>query len=275
MYLKYINLFDFWTRFFLIDHSEREIELFAWNQKCGDPSFTRGKIGSKRRLDEKITLTLTASNGSGFLIFPQKSREGERRWGKEERENWTRKSLKQDRLCYSLFPEKWRARKRTGVRGLSLWRGKILLLNKRRVSTRENTTSSISQQVVISGGGGLKKARTYQRGWLNDEERKIRDRFSPISFSLSLSPDRNPFNSVFISPTTISRGSIDPWYILMILRDRSNCFPFRLLFETNIVYIHLVIDHIVRAIIEENVFLKDANLFFFPRYWIKLSNQSK
>lgn len=127
--------------------------------------------------------------------------------------------------------------------GLSSWRGKILLLNTRRVSTRGNTTSSISQQVVISGEGGLKKARTYQRGWLNDEERKIRDRFSSISFFLSLSFFRSieTFNSVFISPTTISRGSIDRWYILMILRDRSNCFPFRLHLETNIISVYILL----------------------------------
>lgn len=104
----------------------------------------------------------------------------------------------------------------------------------------------------LAEGEGWKRRERIR--WLNDEERKIRDRFSPISFSL----DRNSFNSVFISPTTIS---IDRWYILMILRDRSNCFSFRLIFETNIisVYIYFVIDYIVRTIIEEPFFYKNSS----------------
>lgn len=128
-----------------------------WTEFYEGQNWLETKIG--RENNARVDLNHPfALNGSGFVIFPQKSRE--EGWGKKERKLDSKEfQTRPCRLCYSLFPEKWRAKKRTG---LSLWRGKILFLNTRRVSTRENTISSISQQVVISGGGGLKKARTYQ-----------------------------------------------------------------------------------------------------------------
>lgn len=155
-------MIDFRTRFFLRSFRTWNWTIcvkseMRWTEFYEGQNWLETKIG--RENNARVDLNHPfASNGSGFLIFPQKSRE--EGWGKKERKLDSKEfQTRPCRLCYSLFPEKWRARKRTG---LSLWRGKILFLNTRRVSTRENTISSISQQVVISGGGGLKKARTYQ-----------------------------------------------------------------------------------------------------------------
>lgn len=178
-----------------------------WTEFYEGQNWLETKIG--RENNARVDLNHPfASNGSGFLIF--RKNQG-RRVGGRKKENWTRKSFKQDRAVYAIlyFP-------RNGVRGnerayrcdaekYCFWthaafqRGKIPFL------------PFLNKWWLAEGEGWKRRERIR---WLNDEERKIRDRFSPISFSL----DRNSFNSVFISPTTIL---IDRWYILMILRDRS------------------------------------------------------
>lgn len=80
------------------------------------------KIG--RENNARVNLNPFASNESGFLIFPQKSRK-EGKGGEGKRENWTRKSLKQDRGVYAIlyFP-------RNGVRGNEPTNGLIVVTRK-------------------------------------------------------------------------------------------------------------------------------------------------